>query len=772
MPDSVQYLNSVLDPRYRVERELGRGGMATVYLAKDGKHSRLVAIKVLGREAASLIGAERFLREIRTAAQLVHPHILSVHDSGQAGELLYYVMPFVEGESLRDRLVRDKTLSQASALRITDDIASGLAYAHRRGVVHRDIKPENILLEGDSAMIADFGIARAIGATGDDQLTGTGIMVGTPAYVSPEQVFGERGIDGRSDLYSLACVVFEMLTGSPPFGADTAHRLVARHLTEEAPRLRSVCPTIPAGMDAAVGRALAKSPADRFATVAEFAAALHQEMPAAAGAVASPAARLAPNPKPTTADPTIAVLYLENLSPDAADAYLADGLTEEITSRLAAVPRLVVKGRSAVRRFRGTDIGDPTEVGRELRVRYLLEGSLRRSGQRVRVSVRLLRSTSGMRVWGADYDRDTVDLLALQEDIARQIVSNMAGALVPEDEQVLAVWPTRHPEAYDHFLRGNYLFAHRDRNSITQAITEYAAAVAIDPNFSQAWARLGHSCGLFVDFGWSDPDATPDLQLARGLDAADEAIRGNPASTEAWTARCYLLSLRHPRTFDGVLDACGQLMALQPRESEPYHEYGWILRRLGRDEEAAVAYRRALAIDPNRPITLVHLADMALTGRRFEEARDLLDIAIAEDERFVHAYTRRSLARMRLGDLEGARSDATKASSLGEQGYAGGEVVAMLLDLHEGNTAAARARMERFIKTHVEGKTPSFGQALWLPIAFAALGDHDRALDLLDGVSPRRAEIWAWLRRPEFDPLRGEARFELILQESRPPGQS
>ena len=246
-----------------------------------------------------------------------------------------------------------------------------------------------------------------------------------------------------------------MLMGLPPFGGETSQRLVARHVIEEPPRLRSACPTVPAGMDAAVWRALPKSPADRFATVTDFAVALQQEATAAPRATPFPAsAPVVTNPKPTTADPTIAVLYLENLSPDAADAYLADGLTEEITSRLAAVPRLVVKGRSAVRRFRGTDVGDPTEVGRELRVQYLLEGSLRRSGARVRVSVRLLRTESGMRVWGADYDRDTVDLLALQEDIARQLVGNMAGTLLPADEQVLVNWPTRFLEAYDHFLRG------------------------------------------------------------------------------------------------------------------------------------------------------------------------------------------------------------------------------------------------------------------------------------------------------------------------------
>jgi serine/threonine-protein kinase len=768
MSDPIQDLNSIFRGRYRVERELGRGGMAIVYLAEDHRHSRRVAIKVLRREVASLLGAERFLREIMTSAQLTHPHILPVHDSGQAGDILYFVMPYFEGESLRDRLAREKRLSVQVALSIARDVASGLSYAHARGVIHRDIKPENILLEADEAVIADFGIARAIGAAGGDKLTSTGMMVGTPAYISPEQVFGELDIDGRSDQYGLGCVVFEMLAGVPPFGGGTSQRIVARHLTEEAPRLSTACPAVPAAVDQAVAKALSKNAGDRFQTAADFSTALQQ--------ATSPVPRGTAVPATSDAEVSvhrlsIAVLYLDNLSPDATDAYLADGLTEEITSRLADLPRLDVKGRSAVRRFRGIDIGDPAALGRDLRVRYLLEGSVRRAGRRVRASVRLLEAESGMRVWGKDYDRDTGDLLALQEDIAREIVRNIAGSFLPAEDKALAVWPTRLPAAYDHYLRGNYLFAHRAPSAIAQAITEFESAVRIDPGFSQALARVGHSYGLFVDFGWPYPGLTNEQLLVRGMDAADRAIQGNAASTDAWTARSYLLSLEHPLTFEGVLDACQQLMALQPRESEPYHEYGWILRRLGRDGDAAAAYRRALALEPNRPITLVHLADMSLIARRFAEARDLLDSAIANDERFAHAYTRRALAHLHLDDLNEARADAARASSLGPPGYAGGVVVSSLVEVREGDTTAAMARLERFMREHVNLEAPLFGHALWLPLALAAVGEEERALDLLDQIRPRRAETSAWLRLPEFDQLRSNVRFQRIFQESRPPGR-
>ncbi len=260
---------------YRFERELGRGGMAIVYLAEDLKHRRKVAVKVLRPELGATLGAERFLREIEVTAALQHPHILPLHDSGRVGELLYYVMPYVEGESLRDRLTRERQLPVEEALRLACDVAAALDYAHRRGVIHRDVKPENILLHDGRALVADFGIARAVQrAVSDDTLTGTGVSVGTPSYMSPEQAAADREVDARTDIYSLGCVVYEMLTGEPPFTAPTAHGVIARLMTEEPRRVADVRPSVPSSLSAAVQRALAKLPADRFQSAAEFATAL------------------------------------------------------------------------------------------------------------------------------------------------------------------------------------------------------------------------------------------------------------------------------------------------------------------------------------------------------------------------------------------------------------------------------------------------------------------------------------------------------------------
>src|SRR5438132_10037117 len=287
LADLLARLQAALSDRYTIERELGRGGMATVYLAHDRKHHRQVAIKVLNPELAGALGPERFLREIEIAARLNHPHILALIDSGEADGFLYYVMPYVEGESLRERLKREGQLPLEEALRIAREVASALSHAHSHDVVHRDIKPENILISGGEAVVADFGIGRAITAAARDTLTGTGIAIGTPGYMSPEQATGGARLDGRSDIYSLACVLYEMLAGDPPFVASSAHAIAARQSMDPVPRLRTVREPVPAAVEQVIGQALAKVPADRFATAAAFAEALQAAVTTAASAAAA-----------------------------------------------------------------------------------------------------------------------------------------------------------------------------------------------------------------------------------------------------------------------------------------------------------------------------------------------------------------------------------------------------------------------------------------------------------------------------------------------------
>ncbi|MBI2537255.1 MAG: protein kinase, partial [Gemmatimonadetes bacterium] len=353
-----------------MEREVGRGGMATVYQAEDVRHRRSVALKVLLPELAVAIGPERFLREIGIAARLQHPHILPLYDSGEVEGCLYYVMPFVEGESLRDRLAKEGRLPLEEAVRIAREVADGLAYAHERGVVHRDIKPENILLSAGHVVIADFGIARAVDAAGGTAITHTGMVMGTPAYMSPEQSFGECTVDQRSDIYSLACVLYEMLASEPPFAAPTAQAMIAQRVSSPAPHITAVMPAVPASLDDVLARALATDAADRYSAAAEFGDALVD----AIGAGVRPG-RSAPG------TPSVAVLPFTSMSADPENEYFSEGITEEIINVLARIGGLRVAARSSSFAFKDKGLDIPT-LARKLGVATVLEGSVRRAGNR------------------------------------------------------------------------------------------------------------------------------------------------------------------------------------------------------------------------------------------------------------------------------------------------------------------------------------------------------------------------------------------------------
>ena len=385
MPGIPGPLQQALAARYTIERELGRGGNAVVYLARDIKHDRQVALKVLSPELAHAVRTERFLREIQIAAKLTHPHILMLIDSGEAEHFLYYVMPYVAGESLRERLNREKRLRVEDAVRITQDVAEALGYAHAEGVVHRDIKPENILLSAGGAVVADFGIAQALSAAGEQRVTDGGLAVGTPAYMSPEQASDGEAMDGRSDVYSLGCVLYEMLAGHPPYRGDTAQEILARHALDPIPG-RAARPGVPRAVERAIAKALAKVPADRFATAIAFAGALaapRRRVAAyvAVGLLVLGGAAVIAQQTLLRAPPeqSVAVLPFVNLSGDSTQEYFSDGVTEELINALTQVAGLRVPARTSSFAFKGknTDIRD---IGRRLDVATVLEGSIRRSG--------------------------------------------------------------------------------------------------------------------------------------------------------------------------------------------------------------------------------------------------------------------------------------------------------------------------------------------------------------------------------------------------------
>jgi serine/threonine-protein kinase len=607
-------LSAALADRYRIERELGQGGMATVYLAEDLKHRRRVAIKVLLPDLAAVIGPERFLREIETTANLRHPHILPLYDSGEAAGFLYYVMPYVEGESLRDRLDREKQLPLEDALRIAREVADALSYAHGRGIVHRDVKPENILLEAGHAVVADFGIAKAVSAAGGQAITQTGMAVGTPQYMSPEQAAGEKDLDGRSDLYALACVLYEMLAGQPPFTGPTVESVVHQHLAAEPRAITTIRPAVPAPVAAALQRALAKSPADRFNPVAQFSDAI-SALPAvaatppgtarralrwavpAAGVVVAVALVIASPWRADRAaggDRSIAVLPFDNLSSDTANAFFAAGMHEEVLTTLARVRDIRVIARSSVEQFAQRRVG-AREVARELGVAYVMEGSVRRAEGRVRVSVRLVDGRSEQQVWSDSYDRDLADVFAIQTTIAREIAQALEARLSPEERQRLGERPTASIEAYDLFLRAQ---AAGRREGIRVGgddarVRLMERAVAVDTGFALAYAVLG---AMRMEAYWFSTARTPERLAAARADI-ERALALRPGLPEAHFALAsyyYRGFYDYPRALEQLEEARRAL----PGSAEVLHLLGLTLRRLGRYEESVDAFGEAVRRDP------------------------------------------------------------------------------------------------------------------------------------------------------------------------------
>jgi serine/threonine-protein kinase len=676
MSDRFGQLQAPLAGHYAIERELGRGGMATVYLARDLRHDRPVALKVLHPELAATLGPERFQREIRLAARLQHPHILTVHDSGEipargAGPaLLWFTMPYVEGETLRDRLSRERQLPLEDAIQIAREAAEALEYAHQHGVIHRDIKPENILLTGSHPLVADFGIARALGG-GGDRLTETGLAMGTPAYMSPEQATGSQDVDARTDVYALGCVLYEMLAGEPPFTGPTPQAILAKRFTGEVPSVRRVRPIVPESLDQAIARALAPVPADRFSSAAEFARAL------APAATTAPV--LTPLRTPVSAPPVrllgrrpafamlmlgiaigggalfawrrmrggeenlgpkrIAVLPFENLgAPD--QAYFADGITDEVRGKLTALQGLEVMARSSSNQYRKS-AKSPRDIGQELGVQYLLTGTVRwepgADGKgRVQVSPELIQVSTGAAKWQQPFDAALTDVFQVQADIAGRVAQALNVALADSVRREIAQRPTTNEDAYNYYLRGQS-YAERATLNVepqTMAIAQqmYEKAIGLDSGFALAWARLS---GVHLYFYRRDATDRTRMDLART--AAGRAARLAPNLAESHIAVGeYAQTVDQNR--DRAMAEYAAALKTEPNNAELRGTLAFSQFWRGQKDSAVANVRLAAELDPRSGERALDYADLMSYYGHYALADSLFDhtIALAPDQ--YHAY--------------------------------------------------------------------------------------------------------------------------------------
>ena len=597
MTDPFDSLRSALKDRYAIEREIGSGGMATVFLAEDVRHSRKVAVKVLKPELAESVGADRFLREIRTTANLRHPHIVPLYDSGEAAGFLYYVMPFVEGESLEQRLEQERQLSVEETLKIAGQVADALSYAHGRGLLHRDIKPGNVMLEHGHAVVTDFGVARAVSAAGGERLTSTGLAVGTPAYMSPEQASGDDRLDARSDLYSLACVVYEMLAGQPPFTGATASVVMARHSLDPVPPLATVRPGLPAHLSRAVERALSKIPADRFASTVEWSRALMAASVPVPEPRRSPASPVAEEGATHATQLGIVVLPFEHAGEDPDLRALANGLAEDIATGLARFPYLSVS-EPGLEDASATLRADPRETARRLGVRYLLTGALRRSGDLLRLNVRVVDAIEGQRVWAKQYDGDlsAASLFDVQDDLTDRIVATVAdsyGILVRSMATVLEGVPRERLGPADWVVR---LYGYRQRITPHEAAEVRAGleeAVRTHPHSSDLWACLAQ---IYLDeqvFGFNPGPDTLD----RALTAARRAVDIDRSSQLGFQILAQAHFFR--RDLAAFAPASERAMELNPRDSNTLAILGLLIVHSGEFDRGAEIIRHAMEINPH-----------------------------------------------------------------------------------------------------------------------------------------------------------------------------
>ena len=693
--------------------------MATVYLAQDSKHDRTVAIKVLHPDLAASLGPDRFLREIKLAARLNHPHILPLFDSGEADAFLYYVMPYVEGESLRERLDRDQQLSIEEAVHHGRAIASALDYAHRQGIVHRDIKPENVMMYEGEAMVMDFGIAKAVSSAGAETLTQTGMMVGTPAYVSPEQAAGETNLDGKSDQYSLACVVYEMITGERPFSGATPQAIMAKRFKEMPRPLRTVRSTVPESVEKAVTRAMATEASGRYSTTAQFGQAL------ASGSIATPTNTAAMPVAAVSMAKSVAVLPFANLSADQENEYFTDGMADEIINALSKIQSLRVASRTSSFAFKGKneDIG---EIGKKLKVSTVLEGSMRKMGNKLRITAQLINAADGYQLWSERYDREMEDVFAIQDDISQSIDKALRVILSEGEKKQIENARVVDVKAYDYYLRGRQYFHHFRRKSLEYARQMFNRAIEIDPEYARAYAGVADSCSLLYTYF----DAR-ESNLRQADVASLKAIELEPDLAEAHVARAIALLMW--KRFDEAEPEFEKAMKLDPKLFGAVYWFGRMRLSQGMFEDAVKLLERSALIRPE---------DYQVPGFH---ARALISLGRGDEAEALY----RRQTRLVTEHLE-LNPDDPRACILGAIAYA----------------ALGNVEQSMFYSGRAIAADPDDPMLLYnVACNYALLGRTDEALSALEQSVDRGYGDKNWIEHDsDFDSLRATPRYQAIIQ--------